>query len=53
MMPDLGSHSVAILSAYAVALTLLGLMVAYTLIGSGRAKAQLEKLRRNGDPSEN
>lgn len=41
MMPDLGHHSVWVLSSYAVALALIGALVALTLWRAARVRRAL------------
>lgn len=50
MMPDLGKYAGAVLSAYAVSLALLVVLVLWSLWRAKRVKAALEKVeaRRNG-----
>ena len=43
-MPELGSYSVYVLSAYGVSLTLLAALVMMTLRKSGKVKAELAKI---------
>lgn len=44
MMPDLGKYAGTVLSAYAVSLILLAVIVLLTLRRSRRVKAQLAKI---------
>ncbi|MEQ9259063.1 MAG: heme exporter protein CcmD [Roseovarius sp.] len=52
MMPDLGKYADTVLSAYAVSLVLLALLVVVSLRRSRRVKADLEaienKVKRDG-----
>lgn len=48
-MPDLGSYSVYVLSAYAVSLVLLGLIIAVSLARSARVKAELSEVEARRD----
>ena len=48
MIPDLGKYSETVLSAYAIALTLLFLIVAVSLARGARAKARLSRLEKEG-----
>ena len=41
-MPDLGKYAVEVLSAYAVSLTLIGLLVVWTLIQGARMRRALQ-----------
>ena len=51
-MPDLGKYADTVLSAYAISLVLLAVLVVISLRRSRRIKAQLEdvesKVKRNG-----
>ena len=46
MMPDLGKYADAVLSAYAVSLVLLAVLVAMTLWRGRRARRALEAVER-------
>lgn len=52
MMPDLGKYAETVLSAYAVSLVLLVVLVALSIRRGRKVKAQLEavekKVRKNG-----
>ncbi|MEQ9242730.1 heme exporter protein CcmD [Roseovarius indicus] len=52
MMPDLGKYAETVLSAYAVSIVLLVVLVALSLRRSRKVKAQLEavekKVRKHG-----
>ena len=48
-MPDLGSYSVYVLSAYAVSLVLLGLIIAVSLARSAQVKAELSEVEARRD----
>ena len=49
MIPDLGKYQAEVLSAYAVAIFLLVVIVAVTLTGSIRATRKLKELKHNPD----
>jgi heme exporter protein D len=48
MMVDLGKYAVEVLSAYAVSLLLLALLVALTLWRGRRVRAMLNEMERKG-----
>ena len=48
-MPDLGNYQAEVLSAYAVAIFLLVVIVTFTLAGSIRATRKLKQLKHNPD----
>jgi len=52
MMPDLGHYGAEVLSAYAIALIPLAILVAATIHESRRTRRQLNKLAHNGDAKE-
>lgn len=48
MTPDLGKYAQAVLSSYAVSLTLLAVLVAMTLWRGRRARRALEEIEQKG-----
>lgn len=50
MMPDLGKYAGPVLSAYAVSIALILLLLAVSILRARKARADLEKIegRRNG-----
>ncbi len=52
MIPDLGKYTGTVLSSYAVSITLLVLLVGFSLLRARRVRAQLkqieERMKRNG-----
>ncbi len=44
MMPDLGKYAEAVLSAYAVSLVLLAVLIIGTLVQGRRARAEMKKI---------
>jgi len=47
MFPDLGKYAVTVTSAYAVTLTLMGLLVLVSVLRARKTKRQLDALEAN------